>query len=139
MAALKLAPAVLAAWFIGTRRWAALGWMAASLAAIVLLALVVAGPHSWIDYIDVARTAPSSPASMSSLSGVPFASYAMLGAFGVLSIAAGGRDGGSFVIAVVAFTLFTPAFYPAAMVVLPALALPIEHELRYQRRTASPG
>ena len=125
MAAFKLAPIVLAAWLIGTRRWAALGWMAAAIAGWGIVSLVGAGPGAFLEYVDVARATSPSPASLSGLTGIPWMSYAALVAFGVLALVSGRRDGGSHATAVTAFSLFTPAFYLAAMVTIPPLAIPL--------------
>lgn len=123
MAAFKIAPIVLAAWLIGTRRWRALGWMLVTVLTVYAISLVVAGPESFVDYVGVARSTNPSFLSLSSLMGIAAMSYLALCGFAAISLLSGRRDGGSFVVAVMAFTLFTPAFYLAAMVTIPPLAI----------------
>lgn len=123
MASLKLAPIVLAAWLIGTRRWSALVALLLATAVCIVVSVVGAGIGVFGEYLDVARYTVPSLASLSGLTGIPAASYLMLAAFALLSVLAGRRDGGSFAVADVGFTFFTPAFYVAAMVTIPPLAL----------------
>ena len=128
MASFKLTPILLVAWLMGTRRWRAVAWLAAALTAIGAISLFLAGPSSFLDYLGVMRSTQPSTWSIASMSGIPWLNYALLVVFGLVAAAAGRRDGGSFAVAVAAFTLFTPAFYPAAMVTVPCLAAAILSE-----------
>ncbi len=118
MASLKLAPATLFGWMIGTRQWRALVAAAVTAVAILVVCLFAVGIQPFADYVGVARTAGPSTLSVSGLTGVPWASAALLVAGTLIAAGLGRWPKWSFVAAVIFAVAGTPSLYLSGFVTL---------------------
>ncbi len=118
MTSLKLAPATLLGWMVGTRRWRGLLATAATAIAILVVCLLAIGIQPFADYIGVARTAGPSTSSVSGLTGVPWASAATLVAGTLFASSLGRRPRWSFVAAIIFAVAGSPALYLSGFVTL---------------------
>jgi hypothetical protein len=135
MAAIKLAPIALGAWLLGTGRYRALGVAAMGLGVLFVFGGVGAGFDSYVEYLAMIPLVGPSPMSVSGMTGVSWASYAAFGAGIVASIVVARRSSGwSYVIAVLASVLGTPALYPGHLASLIATVAPLT-----DRRIAEPS
>jgi F0F1-type ATP synthase membrane subunit c/vacuolar-type H+-ATPase subunit K len=137
MGAIKLAPFVVTGWLIGTRRWRGLAIAVGVAIGLFAIGAIAAGPASYAAYVDVARTVGASPQSLSRVFGISGLSEAVLVAGLILAILLGRYERVSFVIAVVASTIGTPALYFAGLAPLLAVLAPlIRTEARVKRASA---
>ena len=124
MASLKLAPATLLGWMVGTRRWPGLLAAAVTTVAILVVCLFAVGIQPFADYIGVARSAGPSTLSLSGLTGVPWASAATLIAGTIIAACLGRWPRWSFVAAVVVAVAGTPSLYLSGFVTLLGVLAP---------------
>ena len=125
MASIKLAPGALGGWLLGTRAWRSLAGLAIALGAAALLSIVGAGPSSIPDYLSVAAAIGPSDNSLSGMAGISWLSQAVLVGGTLLAIVLGRWPAWSFVVAVVASVLGTPALYVSGLVTLLAVLAPL--------------
>lgn len=131
MAAIKLAPIAVVGWLIGTRRFRAVAVTAATLALLFVAGGLVAGFGSYGEYLSMIPGVGASPMSVSGLTGIPWASYALFGLGIATAIVVGPRSSGaSYVIAVLAAILGTPALYPGHLASLLAVVAPLTDRRR---------
>jgi hypothetical protein len=124
-AAVKLSPVAMGGWLLGTRRWRALTGLAVSLAAIFVISGLGAGFGSFVEYLGTLSGNQSTPISMTRLTGIPYATYLVLFGGTLAAIFLGRRlPKASFVVALLAAVLGTPALYASSLVPLLALAAP---------------
>ena len=97
---------------------------------------IAAGPASYAAYVDVARTVGASPQSLSRVFGISGLSEAVLVAGFILAMLLGRYARVSFVIAVVASTIGTPALYFAGLAPLLAILAPL---IRTEARVKQPS
>ena len=136
MAAIKLAPIAMGAWLLGTRRYRALGVAAAGLALLFVVGGLGAGFDSYLDYVAMIPLVGPSPMSISGMTGLSWASYAAFGVGIIASIVVARRSSAwSYVIAVLASVLGTPALYPGHLASLLALVAPLTD----RRPSVQPG
>jgi len=124
MASLKLAPATLLGWMVGTRRWPGLLAAAVTTVAILVVCLLAVGIQPFADYIGVARSAGPSTLSLSGLTGVPWASAATLITGTIIAACLGRWPRWSFVAAVVVAVAGTPSLYLSGFVTLLGVLAP---------------
>ena len=137
LASVKLAPLALAGWLLGTRRYRALVVTIAALGALFVLGGVLTGFESYAAYLSIIPGSEPSSLSISGITGIRWASYAVLGLGTLLAIVIGRRwDGPSYMVAVVAAVLGTPALFPAHFAALLALAAPFADRERPEPRNA---
>lgn len=126
MAAIKLAPAVLIAWLIGTRRWRVALTAIVAVAVIFLVSGLGAGFSSYGEWLGTLSTNSVTPISVSGLTGVSWASYAFLVLTGIVAFLTGPRwPRLSFCVAIAGAVLGTPALYSSSLVGLLALTAPL--------------
>jgi hypothetical protein len=131
MAAIKLAPIAVVAWLLGTRRYRAVGIAGATLVGLFVAGGLVAGFGSYGEYLAVIPGVGASPMSVSGMTGIPWASYAVFGLGIVAAIVLGRRSSGaSYVVAVLAAILGTPALYPGHLASLLAVVAPLTDRRR---------
>lgn len=119
--AVKLTPLTLVVWLLATGRLKALLAFGAAGTAIVAVSVVGAGADAWREWVDVARAAAPSPLAIASITGL-----STFGVFVILLAATVGvgtlrRDQLTFVVAVIAGCLATPALYFQALAPLAAI------------------
>lgn len=126
IASLKLAPAAVIGWLLGSRSYRAA--VASAVAVLLWLGLSVtfAGPDSLTAYLAIAGDIRPSPMSLAGRTGVPWSSVVALLALS----AAGGivsrrRPAVGFSITIAACVLGTPALYTSGWVTLLAAAAPL--------------
>ena len=124
MASIKLAPGALGGWLVGARAWRSLAAAAMAAFAALAFSVVGAGPSSIADYIGVARSVSPSPDSLSGLTGVSWLSPVVLVGGTILAICLGRWPSWSFIVAVAASVLGTPALYLSGYVTLLATLAP---------------
>lgn len=132
--AVKLTPATLLIWLLVRGKWAATAAALASLGALLLGGLAMAGARSYLDYLDISRATVSATASSPSLStlamsaGLPTAAAAFVVPVAALAICAvvvllRRRPGAAFAVAVVGAVIASPVVRPETLAVgLAALA-----------------
>jgi Glycosyltransferase family 87 len=137
-AAVKLSPVAMGGWLLGTRRWRALVGLGVGLGAIFLIAGLGAGFGSFGEYLGTLQGNQSSPESITHLIGIPGASYAVLVGGTIAAVLVGRRwPRASYIIALLAAVLGTPALYASSLVSLLALPAPFLDGARgLQLRTA---
>lgn len=118
MASLKLAPATLLGWMVGTRQWHGLLAAALTTVAIFAVCLLAVGIQPFADYIGVARTTGPSTGSLSGLTGIPWASAATLVVGTLVAACLGPWPRWSFVAAVIFAVAGSPALYLSGFVTL---------------------
>ncbi len=112
-------------WMAGGRRWAAVGAAFAALAFMFALGAIGAGPGSYVAYLGTLSGNQPTELSISGLTGISWASYAFLVLGFVASWLLGSRwPRASFIAALLASVLGTPALYASGLVSLLALAAP---------------
>ena len=116
----KLTPALLILWLIGSRRWTTLAAALAATALLVAISVVGAGLPSWSQWATSVPASSPSPLAVATLINAPtwLVAVGFAVATLVISVAFGERVG--FVMAVVAAALATPALYFQAMALLAA-------------------
>ena len=130
MAAIKLAPGAMAGWLIGTRSWRALGAAVVVLLLALALSVLGAGPHSLVRYLEVARAVAPSASSLSGITGLSWLTPTVLIGGTLMAVALGRWPAWSFVVAVVASVLGTPALYLSGYVTLLAILAPMASRAR---------
>lgn len=126
MAAIKLAPIAMGAWLLGTGRYRALGVAASALGLLFIVGGLGAGFDSYAEYLTMIPLVGASPMSISGTTGIPWASYAAFVAGMVASVLVARRSSAwSYVIAVLASVLGTPALYPGHLASLIAVVAPL--------------
>ena len=120
-AAIKLTPIVLIVWLAGTGRWRAAAATVACGLVIGAVALVGAGPESFVDWVRSVPTSRPSPISLATLTGLP--TYVIPITLTIPVLLAWGRDRLAFGLAVAATALASPALYFTAVGLLAALPL----------------
>ncbi len=136
MASLKLAPATLFGWMVGTRQWRGLVAAALTVGAILGVCLLSIGIQPFADYIGLARTINPSSWSLASQLGLPWASNAALVIGTVLAAALGRWPRWSFVVAVVFAVAGTPALYLSGFVTLLGVLAPFADPIPRPATTA---
>lgn len=124
MASLKLAPAAMIGWLVGTGSWRGVGAACLAIVVAIGLSLVGAGPDSLVRYVEVARMVAPSASSLSGITGVAWLSPAILIGGTIVAVALGRWPAWSFIVAVIASVLGTPALYLSGFVTLLATLAP---------------
>lgn len=124
MASIKLAPGAMGGWLVGVRAWRAVAATAMVLLAAILICIIGAGPSSIPKYIEVARSIGPSEYSLSGLTGIGWLTPAVLIGGTLCAIALGRWPAWSFIVAVTASVLGTPALYVSGLVTLLATLAP---------------
>jgi len=126
LVAVKLAPVVLFAWLLGTRRWRPFAAGVVSLAVIGVVSGLGAGFGSYVEWLGTLSGNTATPLSLSGLTGISWASYAFLSAAGLLALVLGRtRPTLAYEIALVGAVIGTPALYSSSLVGLLALMAPL--------------
>lgn len=125
MGSIKLAPAAMLGWTLGSGSRSSLAAAFMSVLALFALTWLVAGPANLAEYIPAVFAVRPSALSISSLTGIPWASFAVLAIGSAAAIVSGARPAVSFSIAVVTMTLGTPTLYLSGLVPLLAVLAPI--------------
>jgi hypothetical protein len=124
-AAIKLAPVALVGWLLGSRRWKAIMFAFAGLGVMFAVGALGAGLGSYLDYLGTLSGNRPTQLSVSGQTGIGWASYAVLVLGMIAAAVTGGRwPRASFVLALTASVLGTPALYASGLVSLLALAAP---------------
>lgn len=136
--AVKLAPAVLFGWLIGSRRWMNALWAGSAFAALLAIAGFLAGWSTYGEYVSSVGASTPSVWSISHLTGIPGSSYAVLAGGLLVALLLGSRwERLSFAVAVTASVLGTPALYFGSAVVLLGACAPWTDPGFAQERTNS--
>ncbi len=124
-AAVKLSPVAMGGWLLGTRRWRALTGLAVMLLALFVVSGVGAGFGSYADYLGTLGGNQSTPISVTRMLGIPYGSYLVLVGGTLAAVLVGPRwPRASFILALLAAVLGTPALYASSLVSLLALSAP---------------
>jgi hypothetical protein len=124
-ASIKLSPIAMTGWMAGGRRWTTVAVTFATLAFMFVLGAVGAGLTSYVDYLGTLSGNRPTDLSIAGMIGVSWGSYAFLAAGSVVSWLLGSRwPRASFIVALLASVLGTPALYASGLVSLLALAAP---------------
>jgi len=124
MASLKLSPASLGGWLVGTRRWSGVAAAVLTVAAVFAVSLLGSSLEAFGHYLLVATTAGPSPGSLSALTNLPWLTLTVLVGGTLLAMGLGRWPRAAFIVAVVASVFGTPALYPSGYVTLLAILAP---------------
>lgn len=124
MISVKLAPATLGGWLVGSRQWSAVAAAVIAVAMVVLVSMLGSSPSAFADYVGIALATRPSPGSLSGLTGTAWLSTAVLVGGATASMLVGRWPRASFVLAVIASILGTPALYGSGWVALLAIMAP---------------
>jgi hypothetical protein len=124
-ASIKLSPLAMTGWLAGGRRWPAVGATFATLAFMLALGVLGAGIGSYVAYLGTLSGNQPTELSLAGWTGLSWTPYAFLVVGSLASWLIGGRwPRASFVVALLASVLGTPALYASGLVSLLALAAP---------------
>ena len=125
MAGLKLAPAVMAAWFVGPHGAVGLAWVLAGGVLMAAVSVIGAGVTANVDYASIVGTIPPSEMSLSGQTGIGWLSTATSGAGMLASALVWRQPRLSFVIGVATLVLASPALHLTTLTLLLGALAPL--------------
>jgi len=125
MGALKLAPAVMAGWFLGAQRSRGVAWVMAGAIIVAAIGGIGAGITNTIRYAEIVGTIPMSGLSLSGQTGIGWLSPATLVAGTAIAGFLWRWPRLSFVVGVVALVAGSPALYASTLTLLLAILAPL--------------